>query len=346
MPRGWFLPVTPGTRHVTIGGAIASDIHGKNHHIEGTFTEHIESIDMLLGNGERICASPTEHSDLFHATCGGMGLTGVILSAKLRLKPIRSSSINLTTIRVPDLHSALAAFDENASSTYSVAWIDCLARDKHLGRSVVMLGEHADDGLLALKQEPLIPLPPRLPPNLVNQYSVKAFNTLYYGKAPSTPTTQCIGHEPFFFPLDKVIGWNRLYGSKGFLQYQLVIPSAVGLPGIATILEHIAASGRGSFLAVLKRLGKANQNHLSFPMDGYTLALDFNADPVVFSMLEKLDRLVHDYGGRLYLAKDARMSEAMFKATYSRWEEFQGIREKYHALGKFSSLQSQRLGLL
>lgn len=344
VPRGWFLPVTPGTRFVTIGGAIASDVHGKNHHIEGSFGDHVIGMELLLGNGEQVHVSPTDKSDLFHATCGGMGLTGVILSATLRLKPIRSSDMVETTIKARDLDAVLAAFEESAAATYSVAWIDCLARGKHLGRSLLMLGEHADEGPLTVQTSKSLPVP-FMPARLLNHSTVQAFNTFYYWKAKQGSHTRRIPFEPFFYPLDALSNWNRLYGKPGFVQYQFVLPTAAGVVGLREVLERIASSGRGSFLAVLKVFGKANSNHMSFPCKGYTLALDFKAEPAVFQLLNELDHLVLDHGGRLYLSKDARMSEMTFKSGYPRWQEFEAVRAKYHAIGKFASKQSKRLGL-
>lgn len=345
VPRGWFLPVTPGTRFVTIGGAIASDVHGKNHHIDGSFCDHLTGMELLLGNGERVHVSPTDKPDLFHATCGGMGLTGVILSATLRLKPIRSSAIVETTIKAPDLDAVLTAFDANAEATYSVAWIDCLARGKQLGRSLLMLGEHAQEGPLTVQARQPLLVPLDMPARLLNHATVQAFNTLYYRKTRAPRHTRHIPFEPFFYPLDTLSNWNRLYGRPGFVQYQFVLPKAAGVTGLHEVLERIAASGRGSFMAVLKAFGKGNDNPLSFPMEGYTLALDFKAEPAVFELLDQLDKLVLDYGGRLYLTKDARMNEATFKAGYPRWQEFDEIRARYHAIGKFASRQSRRLGL-
>jgi FAD/FMN-containing dehydrogenase len=345
VPRGWFLPVTPGTRFVTVGGAIASDVHGKNHHGDGTFGLHVRSIEMLLGNGETVTASPAENTDLFHATCGGMGLTGVILSTTVQLKPIGASDIIETTIKAPSLNAVLHAFDAHAASTYSVAWIDCLARGGSLGRSLLMLGEHATDGLLTVQPPRALPVPFDMPAGLLNRASVQAFNTLYYGRVRQACSTRRIPFEPFFYPLDAITDWNRLYGKPGFVQYQFVLPKAAGVAGLREVLERIAQSGRGSFLAVLKVFGKANANPLSFPIEGYTLALDFKAEPAVFELLDVLDRIVLHHGGRLYLTKDARMTEATFKAGYPLWPEFEAVRARWHAHGKFASNQSIRLGL-
>jgi FAD/FMN-containing dehydrogenase len=345
VPKGWFLPVTPGTRLITIGGAIASDVHGKNHHVDGTFARHVDRIELLLGNGDRVVASPRQERALFQATCGGMGLTGVILSAAIQLKPIRGSDIIETTVKAPSLDAVLDAFEENATAAYSVAWIDCLARGRNLGRSLLMLGEHATDGTMAAHGGRPLPVPFTMPANLLNRVTAKAFNALFYQTALPSRRTRRVPFEPFFYPLDKLGDWNRLYGKAGFVQYQFVLPKAAGAAGLRDVLERIARSGRGSFLAVLKAFGPANEHHLSFPMEGYTLALDFKAEPPVFQLLDELDSVILNYGGRLYLAKDARMTEATFKASYPRWPEFEQVRAQYHALGKFASRQSQRLGL-
>jgi FAD/FMN-containing dehydrogenase len=345
VPKGWFLPVTPGTRYVTVGGAIAGDVHGKNHHVEGCFSDHVVGMELLLGNGERLMASPETNEDLFHATCGGMGLTGVIVSATIRLKPIRSSTIKQTTIKTPDLDTVLAAFEEHHTATYSVAWIDCLAKGKHLGRSLLMLGEHAEEGGLRVWKKKPVPVPVDLPGFLMNQLTVKTFNTLYYGRVRKMKQESEIPYTPFFYPLDALDQWNRLYGKGGFVQYQFVLPKSSGIQGLQRILERIANSGKASFLAVLKVFGAENRNHLSFPMEGYTLALDFKAEPTLFKLLEELDHLVVEYGGRINLTKDARMNADVFQAGYPRLQEFEAVREKYHARGKFCSLQSKRLGL-
>ena len=345
VPRGWFLPVTPGTRFVTVGGAIASDVHGKNHHVDGTFSAHVRRIDLLLGNGERVAASPTENTDLFHATCGGMGLTGIILSATVQLKPIRASDIIETTIKVPSLDAVLEAFDVHMASTYSVAWIDYLARGASLGRSLLMLGEHAPDGPLTVQTKPPRSVPFDLPAGLLNRATMQTFNTLYYGRVRRTQSTRRLPFEPFFYPLDALSGWNRLYGKAGFVQYQFVLPKDTGVAGLREVLELITQSGCSSFLAVLKVFGAANANHLSFPTAGYTLALDFKVEPAVFELLDVLDCVVLNYGGRIYLTKDARMTETTFKASYPRWLEFEQARARWHAHGKFASVQSRRLGL-
>lgn len=345
LPRGWFLPVTPGTRFVTIGGAIASDVHGKNHHLHGCFSEYVDSLKVLLADGDVVDCSREQNASLFHATCGGMGLTGVILEATLRLRPVKSAFIEQTTLKAANLDEALALFEAHHASTYSVAWIDCLASGSALGRSLMMIGEHAASGDRQLPRKPRLQVPLDMPSCFLNRYSIQAFNSFYFHRVRTERQQQRIDYRTFFYPLDSIGQWNRMYGRNGFIQYQFVIPKAAGLQGMRDILGRIAASHRGSFLAVLKAFGQQNSNLLSFPMEGYTLALDFKMDNGLLPLLDELDRRVLDHGGRLYLAKDARMSASTFKASYPRWEEFQEVRARFSAQGKFASLQSKRLGL-
>jgi len=342
--HGWFLPVTPGTSFVTVGGAIASDVHGKNHHVAGTFGQHVVSITVLLGTGEVVTTSPTQLPDLFHATCGGMGLTGVILTATIQLTPVKSAYITQKTIKAGSIEEACEAFEANSSSTYSVAWIDCLTTGKHLGRSVLMVGEHSDSGGLDLAIKAPISIPIHTPAALLNSLTMRAFNGAYWTKVAHNKT-QTIPLLPYFYPLDAIGGWNKLYGKAGFAQYQFVLPKADGVGNMRKILTQIAQSGAGSFLAVLKQFGPANQNLLSFPIEGYTLALDFKMSPSVIDLLHRLDDMVADMGGRVYLTKDAVMREASFKTTYPKWQEFEKMRQKYGAISKFASAQSKRLGL-
>lgn len=345
VPYGWFLPVTPGTCFVTVGGAIASDVHGKNHHIDGCFSSHVLDLKLMLACGDILTCSSNENVELFWATCGGMGLTGIILEARIQLRRISSAQIDETTLKAANIEEALMLFDENAGSTYSVAWIDCLQRGAKLGRSLIMLGEHSSLGDLIAKSRKKITLPIDMPEFLLNRYSIAAFNALYYRRVRTPRQHRVVHYQHFFYPLDSIHHWNRLYGKRGFVQYQFVIPKAAGTAAMRDILERISQSGRGSFLAVLKAFGKGNSNYLSFPCEGYTLALDFKLERGVFELLNELDQRVLDCGGRLYLTKDARMSELTFKQSYPKWEQFQQVRECYGAMHKFTSLQSQRLGL-
>ncbi len=335
IPKGWFLPVTPGTQYVTVGGAIASDVHGKNHHRQGCFSEYVESFLLCLGNGEVVNCSRNQYPDLFKATCGGMGLTGIILEVTIKLQSIQSTFIDQIILKTKSLEETLELFETHTNSTYSVAWIDCLNQ----GRSRLILGEHAK-GEIKLQNHSSLSIPFNFP--VLNSLSIKMFNEMYYR---AKKLNQEVYYQQFFYPLDKIKNWNRLYGKKGFTQYQFVIPKAVGLEGLKTILNKLRVANRNSFLAVLKMFGKQNENYLSFPIEGYTLALDFKLDKYLFDFLNELDSIVLHFGGRLYLTKDCRMSEKVFKQSYPQWQVFQSTREKYYALDKFESLQSRRIGL-
>jgi len=345
-PRGWFPPVTPGTRLVTVGGALASDVHGKNHHVAGSFADHVLSFELLLGDGEVVTVSPELRPDLFRATAGGMGLTGVILSVRMRLVPIASAQIRQHSLRLANLEACVAAIEEHAHATYSAAWIDCQARGRRLGRSLLLLGEHAEQGPLELlpPRRPL-PVPLELPPKAMSRPVVSAFNALYYRRQRAPSLTREIPARSFFYPLDVVADWNRLYGRRGLMQYQFVSPLEAGAAPLRRALELISASGVAAPLAVLKAFGPANSNLLSFPMRGYTLAVDFPVSRRALELADELDSLVLGCGGRIYLSKDARMSAQTFRACYPRWREFEEVRARYGASGRFASLQSRRLGL-
>ncbi len=345
VPKGWFLPVTPGTQYVTIGGAIASDVHGKNHHSVGCFSTQVDWLELLLASGELIICSEQHHRELFSATCGGMGLTGIIVRACFRLRPIQSSNITQTTYKAHNLQHALHLFEQHHQATYSVAWIDCLAAGDALGRSLLMIGEHAEQGALVPGSPPRLSVPCYAPGILLNRFSIQAFNNLYYQRVLTAVSQQTLHYQPFFYPLDGIANWNRLYGRGGFTQYQFVIPKSAGIEGVRAMLARISASQKGSFLAVLKTLGAANQNYLSFPIEGYTLALDFKLDADLFRQLDDWDALLLELGGRVYLTKDVRMSEQTFKQSYPQWQQFAEVRARYGAEGVFESLQSKRLGL-
>ncbi len=344
-PRGWFLPVSPGTKFVTAGGAVASDVHGKNHHGVGSFGDHVEGIRVMLAGGEILECTRQAHLPLFRATCGGMGLTGVILEVALRLKPITSAYVRETTLKAKCLEEALDLFAIHEAATYSVAWIDCLSAGRGLGRSLVFLGEHEEAGALATRPRRALAVPLDMPSFVLDGRAMKIFNALFYNRVRQARSERRVHYDPYFYPLDSIQNWNRLYGKRGFIQYQLVVPRDAGKAALTAILKRIVAAGRGSFLAVLKAFGKANDNPLSFPMEGYTVALDFQLDRQVLDLLQILDSIVLDHGGRLYLTKDARMSEKTFKRGYPHWEAFQEIRARYGALETFRSHQSTRLGL-
>ncbi len=343
LPRGWFLGVTPGTMDVTVGGAIASDVHGKNHHIDGCFSRDVLEFDLLLPNGETRRCSATENEDLFRATCGGMGLTGLITRVRLRLRPVASAFIRQTVIKSRNLAETFELFEASQDVTYSVAWIDCLAQGEHLGRCLLMFGEHAESAPRRLANGLRLNVPLETPGFLLNSHSVRLFNFLYYNKVRRRESRSLVPLKSFFYPLDAIANWNRLYGSRGLLQYQFVLPKAAGMEGLREILSRIAHTGMGSFLAVLKLFGPENGNYLSFPMEGCTLALDFKVEPRLFPRLDALAQGVIRDGGRLYLAKDSRMSAGTFQAGYPLLDEFRAIREKHGLANFFSTMQSKRL---
>jgi len=345
LPRGWLLPVIPGTKFVSVGGAIASDVHGKNHHQAGCFSECLEAFDLLLPDGQLERVSRTQNRPLFLATCGGMGLTGIIATATLRLRPVKSAYIRKTVRRCRNLQEVFEQFEAHPETNYSVAWIDCLSSGEHLGRSILMLGEHAESGPWQLPAPRPLNIPLELPAFVLNKHTIGLFNHLYYHGKPDLVAGRLTPLEDFFFPLDRIDHWNRVYGRRGFTQYQLVLPQEASLAGLTEILQRTSASGLGSFLGVLKLLGPANDNLLSFPRQGYTLALDFKIENRLFRFLEELDRVVLDYGGRLYLAKDVRMSRETFRRGYPRWEKFAALRESFGLQEKFNSRQSRRLGV-
>lgn len=350
VPKGWFLPVTPGTKFITVGGAVGSDVHGKNHHIDGSFSNHIVEMELILADGSTTVCSPEKNTELFEATCGGMGLTGLITRVKFRLKKIETSYIKQKQIKAKNLDEVIRLFDEYNHYTYSVAWIDCLKKGDEFGRSILILGEHAkvDELPGKYKSDPLklpakksIPFPINLPSWVLNSFTVKLFNFLYYGKNFKKEINNVVSYEPFFYPLDAILNWNRGYGKKGFVQYQFVLPLQAK-QGLIEILNRISDEGLGSFLAVLKVFGKQD-SLISFPTEGYTLALDFPVRNGLFEFLDELDKIVLNYGGRLYMSKDARMKPEVLSAGYPRLDEFRQIVNKYNPKGKIRSTQSDRL---
>ena len=347
LPLGWFLPVTPGTKYITLGGAIASDVHGKNHHIHGAFGSHVHSLRMLTPQGEVITCSREQNPEVFSAVCGGMGLVGLILSARIRLMPIHSVYIRQKTIPAGSLDQLMELFELHEDCTYSVAWMDCLSKGQN--RGLFMLGEHctakeAPDRNLSPPERAGLSIPGHLPGWVLSRAALKAFNSLYYTRGRANAGYSFQDLESFFYPLDRVQHWNRLYGSKGFLQYQFVLPKEDSRPGLKRILDHINSFGLPPYLAVLKLLG-SHKGLLSFPMRGYTLALDFPMKPGLTALLNTLDQLVHDLGGRVYLAKDARMNQNSFIRGYPESRRFLEIKHGLDPDNKMTSLQSKRLGL-
>lgn len=354
LPLGWFVPVTPGTRQVTVGGAIASDIHGKNHHVHGTFGSHVTWFDLAGADGVVRRVTRASDPDLFWATVGGMGLTGVILEAEFELLAVESSWMTVDTTRIgslADLMDAMVAADH--TSTYSVAWIDLMARGRQLGRSVLTVGEHATRPELrgraarhpqAIPGDSLLSAPPIVPPHLISGPTVRAFNEVWFRKAPRRRVGEVQSIPTFFHPLDGVANWNRLYGPAGLVQYQFVIPDGAEAAVVDSV-RRIAEGGHASFLAVLKRFGPANDGLLSFPLKGWTLALDLPTDPRLHTLFGELDALVADAGGRLYLAKDSRMTPSLLERTYLRLDEFRSLRARLDPSGVFTSDLARRLSL-
>jgi FAD/FMN-containing dehydrogenase len=351
VPRGWFPPVTPGTKFVTIGGMIAADVHGKNHHQAGSFCRHVTELELLRGDGEIVRCSREVEPALFEATCGGMGLTGIILSASFRMLPIETAWIRQEQVRCPDLAATMDAFDASHAWTYSVAWIDTLARGRAAGRSVVFRGEHAKVDELPPARRPTPfgfrrrrakRFPFFLPQFVLSRLTVSAFNAVLYQVWRSG--AGLIDYDRFFYPLDAILEWNRMYGRKGFAQYQCVLPLERSRAGLPLLLDEIARAGWGSFLAVLKLLGEQDTGTLSFPMRGYTLALDFAVRPGLRELFARLDEIVAGHGGRLYLAKDAMMPPALLARTYAGLPAFRAIRAA-HGAARFSSALAERLGL-
>lgn len=356
LPRGWFVPVTPGTKYVTLGGAIASDVHGKNHHVAGSFGMHVDWLDIITADKGLVRCSPAEQSELFHATCGGHGLTGLIVRAALRLVRVSSAWIRQKCLKTGSLRETMDAFEEYASWQFSVAWIDCLKKGPAMGRSLLLCGEFASPEELdapasqsphKLPRPRSFSVPLDFPSWALNPLSVSAFNALYYGRAPKGISDALLSCNSFFYPLDAVHDWNRIYGKRGFAQYQFVIPQETAATGLPRLLSRIARSGLGSFLAVLKLFGAQPRfrGNISFPMKGYTLALDFPISRNLFSLFSELDRMVLDYGGRHYLTKDARLPAAVFAESYGvkALEDFMHVRQAWDRQGRFSSLQSRRL---
>jgi FAD/FMN-containing dehydrogenase len=353
VPRGWFLPVTPGTKFCSLGGCLAADVHGKNHHVDGAFSQHVTSARIIPADGAERIISPDKNSDLFWATAGGMGLTGFITEVSLKLKKIETSWMAVKHTPTKDLDQTLdfLAIDD-AENPYSVAWIDCLATGEKLGRSVVMNGRHAAIGEIPLRENNKLdgsfskqkPMPFYLPSFVLNKFTVKAFNSLFNLRQGSRGEF-VTKFDPYFYPLDGIKNWGRMYGKKGFVQHQCVLPHESARDGLRAILELVTESGRASFLAVLKKFGPEGRGMLSFPTGGYTLALDFANKPGLDEFHDRLDGIVLNAGGRVYLVKDSRMKADSLPYMYPRLDEFRKVLRQYDPSGKFASDLSRRLNI-
>ncbi|MUL40003.1 FAD-binding oxidoreductase [Streptomonospora sp. PA3] len=355
LPRGFFLPVVPGTRHVTVGGAIGADIHGKNHHADSSFGAHVRALRILTPDGAHREASPGTDPELFWATVGGMGLTGVVTEATFSVVPVETSAMRVDIDRVPDLDAALALMSaHDADYPYSVCWVDLLARGPALGRGVLTRARHARAGELApaARRDPLAyapravaAAPPHVPPRLLDTWSVRAFNAAYYARAPRRGRGRIQQLSSFFHPLDAVRGWNRLYGPRGLVQYQFALPFGAE-EELRRVVAALAAARAPSFLTVLKRLGPGTPAPLSFPIPGWTLALDLPAElPGLAALLHRLDERVLAAGGRIYLAKDSRARAAAVHAMYPRLEEWRALRSRVDPDGVLVSDLARRLEL-
>lgn len=323
VPRGWFPPVTPGTRFVTIGGAVANDVHGKNHHACGSFGNFVRELELVRSNGSRRICSAEREPELFAATIGGLGLTGIIDWVEFQMKPIRNRSIDVETIRMGGLDEFFALSSESERDfEYLVAWIDTVGSP---GRGLFMRGNHNHTGGTAAAKagKPLLAVPFDLPEIALSRFTIGTFNTLFYHKQWSRVARATVDYIPFFYPLDALLDWNRMYGASGLLQWQCLVPFEGGPEAIREILEEAGKSGQASFLTVLKTMGHVpSLGMMSFPKPGITLALDFARRDAVENLLQRLDKIVAEAGGRLYPAKDARMPAAYFRQFYPRWEEF------------------------
>jgi decaprenylphospho-beta-D-ribofuranose 2-oxidase len=352
LPHGWFVPVTPGTRYVTLGGALACDVHGKNHHVDGSFAQHVEAFELVTPGGLVTWLERDEGEPLFWATAGGMGLTGVVTAVRMRLLPVESAYMRVTTTRAAGLDRLMTSMRERDDDfRYSVAWIDCLKRGTGMGRGILIRGDHAtaDELPPRLRRAPLryaapvrLAVPDAVPSGLLNGPTAKAFNAVWYGKAPARERTGYEGLAAFFHPLDAVSSWNRLYGRRGFVQYQAVVPDE---DAVHALLERVSRGRTSSFLAVLKRFGRGS-GFLSFPMPGWTLALDIPAGaPRLASVLDELDELVVAARGRVYLAKDARVRPELLSTMYPELAQWRAVQRASDPEGIMRSDLARRLGL-
>jgi decaprenylphospho-beta-D-ribofuranose 2-oxidase len=344
LPLGFAPPVAPGTGFATLGGAVANDVHGKNHHVQGSFGQHLEWLDLRLPSGESRRLTPADDSPLWRATLGGLGLTGLIERVALRLKRVPSNALLVRKRRIRDLDEFLAAFQAHSQADYVVGWIDALARGRHLGRGILETAaptERSLDSAAAGSRR----VPFDLPSFALSRTTVRAFNAVYRRHVPAGGTEGTLPYAKFLFPLDALHEWNRIYGRRGFHQFQCLVPFEGGASALRQLLDSIAQSGRGSFLAVLKALGERGAGYLSFPAPGYTLALDFPNAPGVNELLARLERITADHGGRIYLAKDATLSPDLLPTMYPELDRFRAVLDDIDPHGRLTSDMARRLAI-
>jgi decaprenylphospho-beta-D-ribofuranose 2-oxidase len=344
LPRGWLVPATPGTAFATLGGAVANDIHGKNHDRVGSFGDHLAWIDLMLPSGDIVRTSENERPELFRATVAGLGLTGVIVGLGLRLMRVPSPAVRVRERRCRNLDDFLAALAEaRQRATYSVGWIDGLAKGAELGRGLLEEADPAAEAATETRPERIRRVPLDAPGIILNPFTIGLFNAAYYRRVPAGGRERVVSYRRFLYPLDAISDWNRIYGRGGFYQFQCVLPDTSAPRGIRLLLEEIAGSGRASFLAVLKTLGGEGRGYLSFPTRGYTMALDFPRRGGVEHLLRRLERLTLDHGGRIYLAKDAVLSPEGFRTMYPKLPEFQAVLKAIDPEQRVNSDMARRL---
>lgn len=343
LPKGWLVPVTPGTSFATIGGAVAHDVHGKNHERDGSFGQHVTEIDLMTSDGSLRTLGPRSRPAWFRATVGGCGLTGIMTRIAFRMSRVPSGHVRVTKQRLDNLDSFLEALEAARDASYSVGWIDALAQGSELGRGILESAEAATEErpVARSKQETSVPF--ELPLSLVNPMSVKAFNALYFHSASKEGSTAVRSYGSFLYPLDGIGGWNRIYGKRGFHQFQCVVPYQGGADALRRLLETISSCGAPSFLTVLKRLGPGRAGYLSFPMEGYTLAVDFPNSPTTESLYRALVHLTLDHGGRVYLAKDALLWPEAFMQMYPELDEFRQVIAELDPSARLQSDMARRL---
>jgi|TARA_B110000259_G_C14026043_1_gene404748 FAD/FMN-containing dehydrogenase len=342
--KGWFFNVTPGSKFITIGGAIASDVHGKNHHLDGSFCDYVFSFKIITSEGILYNCSKEENLELFHASCGGMGLTGIIISVKIKLLKIKSKIINTEIVKTKNLDETIKSFKKFNENKYLVAWVDALAKNEHIGRSIFFIGNHSNEGDLNFLEKIKFSIPKIFPGFLLNKYTIRFFNRIYYFIHKNNKKVKQ-NLNNFFYPLDSIGSWNNLYGKNGFIQIQILITEKNFEEVICKTLEFFQYKKQFSFLTTLKELGIGNDNYLSFPSKGYTLTLDLKMNKDLKAIYEEFELLLMKYKTKVYLTKDSFMSKKYFEDTYKKLNKFKEIKNKYDPLNVIKSFQSRRLGL-